>query len=68
MDFVCVGLGMIVIKKSVFHPTQWAFAMQIFLFPLFCMNPAFLHKTLQTPAQVHLAKNAITVLAIQFDL
>lgn len=53
-------------KKVYFTPHNGILLCRYFFFHS-CMNPAFLHKTLQTPAQVHLAENAITVLGTQFE-
>lgn len=55
-------------KKKCISPHTMGFCHADISFSTLLYEPAFLHKTLQTPAQVHLAKNAITVTAIQFDL
>lgn len=67
VDFVCIGLGVIVIKKKVYFTPHNGLLLCRYFFFHSCMNPAFLHKTLQTPAQVHLAENAITFLGTQFE-
>lgn len=70
MDFISVGFGVIVIKKKKsISPHRMNFYFTDVSFTTLLHEHAFLDKTLQTPEQVlHLAKNAIIVLALQFEL